>query len=285
MSPGPMSRRGPADADAGALADALLRAPIADDVPSDRRWAYPTWGMVAVSLFIAYHCLALLLHATPNGGFARDFFGRLDRALLVNAYMRATSNTQSWSMFAPNPHRANIFVQVFVEDARGELWDLGHDSYGRRSWPYIFYDRMDKINRRLSEQEHYLQPYGAWVCRDWERAHGGEPARRVRFIKATSDIPAPRAVYRAPASIRYPWSSIGFDPMRLPQRKKELLVVDCKTTRQAQLSPELRARFGLPPAPPGHYRPLDLPTWWDKAEAEARRAGATPAAEALEAAP
>lgn len=256
--------------DARGLAAGLLHAPIAGDVPGARRWAYPPWGIALVSVFVLYHTLTLLLHATPNGGFARELFGALDAALEVNGYMRATSNTQSWSMFAPNPHRANIYIQVFVEDDEGALWDLAHDSYGRRSWPYVFYDRMDKINRRLGEQEHYLQPYGAWVCRAWERAHEGRPARRVKFVKAWSDVPPPAKVYEAPESIRYPWSTMGFDPMRLPQEKRELRTVDCRTSRQAQLSPALRERFGLPPAPPGHYRPLDLKTWWDNAEAEAR---------------
>jgi hypothetical protein len=252
------------------LADALLRAPVPEDIQDPPRGALTRLGRLLVGAFILYHATALLLHTTPSGGLARDFTRDIDRAILGGAYIRATSNVQSWSMFAPNPHRANVYVQVFVEDREGAIWDLAHDSYGRRTWPYIFYDRIGKLNRRLSEQGHYLQPYGAYVCREWERTHGGEPAARVKFVKIWTNIPPPHKVFPAPRSVRFPWSSIGFDPMRLPVERRELESVDCRTTRQAQLSPELRQRFGLPPAPEGHYRPLDAPTWWDKAEAERR---------------
>jgi len=252
------------------LAHALLQAPVPEDIPDPPSWAYPRWLRLLISAFLLYHTTALLLHTTPGGGLARDFSRALDQAIYANAYIRATSNVQSWSMFAPNPHRANIYVQVFVEDGQGELWDLAHDSYGRRTWPYVFYDRVSKINRRLSEQSHYLQPYGAYVCREWERTHGGEPAARVKFVKIWTNIPPPHKVFPAPRSVRFPWSAIGFDPMRLPLERRELESVDCRSARQAQLSPELRQRFGLPPAPEGHYRPLDAPTWWDKAEAERR---------------
>ena len=61
-------------------------------------------------------------------------------------------NTQSWAMFAPNPHRSNVFMKVMVKDEAGEIWDLKHDIYGKREYPYLWYDRMGKINRRLIDQ-------------------------------------------------------------------------------------------------------------------------------------
>jgi hypothetical protein len=69
-------------------------------------------------------------------------------------------------MFAPNPPLLNTFTRVLVEDRTGQVSDLRHDIYGRRRYPYLFHDRMGKVNRRLIEQKkEYETPYAAWVCR------------------------------------------------------------------------------------------------------------------------
>ncbi|MCA9657814.1 MAG: hypothetical protein KC486_05680, partial [Myxococcales bacterium] len=101
------------------LAATLLHSPPtrAAETVAGGGWAYGPVGIALVSLFIAYHALALLLHVTPNGGLGREAKDTLGQALKVRAYIQATSNIQSWSMFAPNPFRENIFVRVLVEDA------------------------------------------------------------------------------------------------------------------------------------------------------------------------
>jgi hypothetical protein len=97
------------------LTESLLRAPLQVVAEDGRRWAYKPLAMVLVSLFILYHVLVLLQHTTRRAGLAAPFSKTLAETLKAGAYMRAASNIQSWSMFAPNPHRSNMFLQVFVE--------------------------------------------------------------------------------------------------------------------------------------------------------------------------
>ncbi|MBK7824544.1 hypothetical protein [Nannocystis sp.] len=238
------------------LTESLLRAPLTVAAADGRRWAYKPFGLVLCSLFILYHVIALLQHTTPSGGLAANFSRSLAEKLRVGAYMRATSNIQSWSMFAPNPHRSNMFLQVFVELADGSVYDLQHDMYGRREYPYVFYDRMGKINRRLLEQDRYQRHYAAWVCRDWALHHNGEAPVRVKFVKMWTKVPHPAKV------IPY----MGFDPMQLKLTKEHLPSVECASTVHAQLPDEVRARHGLPPLAPGEFRDAIIQTWHDKAE-------------------
>ncbi|MCH9679850.1 MAG: hypothetical protein K0V04_00325, partial [Deltaproteobacteria bacterium] len=149
------------------LAQTLLAAPIASDDRPGRRWAYSTWFQLVVSVFVLYHAAILLVHNLPSKGLvkgAQKIFNQEPKlwppkefkfGLHANRYWRATGNTQSWAMFAPNPHRSNIFMKVMVKDDAGEVWDLKHDIYGKRTYPYLWYDRMGKINRRIVDQKGY----------------------------------------------------------------------------------------------------------------------------------
>lgn len=249
-----------ADSTDPALVEALLRAPQRAVAPDGRRWAYKPLGMALVSLFVLYHVLVLLQHTTPSTGLATEFNRSLGEWLAAGPYMRAASSVQSWSMFAPNPHRSNMFLQVFVELEDGSVQDLQHDMYGRRDYPYFFYDRMGKINRRLIEQDRYQRHYAAWVCREWAREHGGQPPVRIKFVKMWTKVPHPAKVI----------PQGGFDPMMLPLTKEHMPSVECATTVHAQLPDDIRARHGLPPLAPGEFRDVVIQTWWDKAEVRAR---------------
>lgn len=237
-------------------AEALLRGPVAEDDPGER-WAYKPAAAVFVSLFILYHTVALLQHTTPAAAFMTRWNRGLGEALLIPQYMRFTSSVQSWAMFAPNPHRTNTFLQVRVETVEGDEYDLLHDIYGRRDYPYFFYDRLGKINRRLVEQDRYQRPYAAWVCRDWALSHGGVAPVRVHYTKMWTKVPHPSRVY----------ATMGFDPFRLKLHKEDLKSFDCATTPHAQLPDDIRARHGLPPLPEGAFKDVPLSTWWDRAQA------------------
>lgn len=231
----------------------LLRGPVAEDEP-ERRWAYSGAPALLISAFILYHLVALTQHTTPSGGLAMRFNLGLARAASIGWYMRMTSSVQSWAMFAPNPHRTNSFLQVRVETAEGVEYDLLHDIYGRRDYPYFFYDRMGKINRRLIEQERYQRPYAAWVCREWALTHGGEAPRRVLYTKMWTRVPHPSRVI----------PSMGFDPFELRLHKENLPSFDCATTPHAQLPDEIRARHGLPLLPEGAFKDVHQATWWGR---------------------
>jgi len=261
-----------ADTTDPALVEALLRAPQQAVAADGRRWAYKKpVGLVLASLFVLYHVLVLLHLTELLVGLATEFNKKLGESLKAGHYMRAASSVQSWSMFAPNPHRSNMFLQVFVELDDGTLLDLKHDMYGRREYPYIFYDRMGKINRRLIEQDRYQRHYAAYVCREWALEHGGQPPVRVQFVKMWTKVPHPAKVI----------PHGGFDPMQLKLTKEHMPSIECASTVHAQLPDDIRARHGLPPLEPGVFRDVIIQTWWDKAEVRAktierRRAIATP---------
>jgi len=244
------------------LADRLLHGPMPDDDRPDRRWAYPLWLMLLMSLAVGYHTMILLVHNLPNKGLSKGLHTFFSEKFQAANYMRATGNSQSWAMFAPNPHRSNLFMRVLVKDKDGEIWDLAHDMYGRREYPYLFYSRMGKINRRIIDEKGYRKHYAAWVCRDWEMTHDGEAPEEVQFIKMWTQVPPPEKSYKY----------MGYDPMKLYLNQREEDAIRCSTTYHAQLPDDIRERLGLEPLPSGRYRDIALRTWWDQKEAKARQA-------------
>ncbi len=276
------------------LASSLLHEPVATDDEPQRRWAYPWWATALVSVFVLYHATILLVHNLPSKGLSADlqkwFNGSHDVTVLgkpmklsldMRTYMQTTGNTQSWAMFAPNPHRSNIFMKVLVKDADEEVWDMAHDIYGRRRYPYLFYDRMGKINRRIIDQKGYRRHYAAWVCREWERTHQGRAPIEIQFIKMWTRIPPPEKVI---AEAKGNLFEMGYDPMELKLFQREEDAIRCKTTRHGQLPNYLRERYGIEPLEDEEkvFRPVHVRTWVDKKEAaeraEKRKRAATDAA-------
>ena len=165
---------------AEALHESLLRgAHVERDRPPRSRWAYTIAGMLVASVFLTYHTLILLTWCMPKAELTKPFQDTLLREIKGREYFIGTHNAQNWDMFAPNPVRLNILVKVYVEDLDGELWDFGQDIWGQDRYPYLWYDRRGKINRRIDGKKGYQRIYGAWVCREWERTHAGVPARSV----------------------------------------------------------------------------------------------------------
>jgi hypothetical protein len=250
------------ESDPQRLADDLLHTPRADDDAPKKKWAYGTLGLVFFTLVAGYHGLVLLVHNLPSKGLSKDLHTKFNEKLQAATYMRATGNTQSWAMFAPNPHRSNMFMKVLAKDKNGEVWDLGHDIYGRRKYPYMFYDRMGKINRRLIEEKGYRRHYAAWVCRDWEMNHGGESLEEIQFVKMWTQVPPPEKVYK----------HMGYDPMKLYLNQREEESIRCSTSYHGQVPEEIRERLGLPPDQSGRFRDVHVRTWWDNNKAKERQA-------------
>ncbi len=255
-------------ADVETLAQSLLTDPWPEDDEPGARWAHPRLDMVVISLFIAYHVSVILVANLPSTGLVSALHWFFTHQLQMTSYLQATGSHQDWGLFAPDPGRTNVFLRVIVEDREGRLLDLGHDIYGRRRYPYLVYDRMGKINRRLVEDESYREVYAGWVCRDWEATHGGVPARAVRLQEIGTRIPRPEHVY----------DLMGYDPRTLPIIQGQGAVFGCAEIPHGQLPNSLRARLGLPPAPPDRFRPITATTWRTE-----RTRGGTPGA--LEAPP
>jgi hypothetical protein len=241
------------------LNHSLLEAePVASERRSGR-WAYPLGAMLLVSVFVLFHTAALLIWNLPGKGLTASFHrGFLERTH-GDDYFRATRLTQSWSMFAPNPNRTNNFVQVFVTDHEGQVWDFEQDIWEEDRYPYVFYDRRGKVNRNIDGKKHSQRIYGAWVCREWERIHGGEQAKSVTFIKRWTVVPRAEEVIKKG----------GWKQWEAPYKQAEQETVTCKTVVQGTLPNELRERYGLPLIDEEkEFRPVVQRTWWDQRERE-----------------
>ncbi|PRQ04665.1 hypothetical protein ENSA5_05790 [Enhygromyxa salina] len=251
-------------ADAGPLHESLLHAaPARVERRASSRWAYPLWGVLVVSLFVLYHVSVLLVWNSPGKGLAKDFHKTFLKQVKGYEYFRGTRNNQSWAMFAPNPNRTNTFMRVFVEDQSGELWDFEQDIWGEDRYPYFWYDRRGKVNRRIDGKKHYQRIYGAWVCREWARQNNGEAAKSVTFVRRWTRVPKPQEVLAKKG---------GWNQWEAPHKQTEQETITCKTVVHGQLPNELRERYGLAPIDEEkEFRQVRTRTWWDKAERERER--------------
>ena len=244
------------------LATTLLGAA---PTPSGRRpqspWGYRLTGIVFASVLVIYHLSVLLIWNIPGKGLSKEFHKTYLSAVKGYEYFRGTRNNQSWAMFAPNPTRTNAFIRVLVTDGSGHVWDYDQDIWELNRYPYIWYDRGGKVNRRIDNKKTYQRMYAAWVCREWERHHDGESAKSVQFIKRWTHVPHSDDVVK----------NGGWDQWSAPYKQKEQETVTCATVPNGQLSDGLRARYGLESAEEEVFKPVKSRSWWHKLEAERKR--------------
>lgn len=259
------------------LHESLLHgAPAPSDRRPESRWAYPLWGLLLVSVFVLFHSSVLLVWNTPSKGLAKPFHRTFLKTIQGYEYFRGTRNSQSWGMFAPNPTRTNTFVRVFVEDQDGVLWDFEQDIWGEDRYPYAWYDRRGKVNRRIDNKKKYQRIYGAWVCRQWERTHDGESPKSVSFVKRWTRVPHPNTVIKAGG-----WDQ--WDEDHFKQKQQE--TITCKTAVHGTLPNELRKRYGLDLIDEDEdFRDVSSRTWWDKQERKRKAAEKKAKREAAQAA-
>jgi len=234
MSP-PASAGDPPGAAPGELR--LLEDPL--PVEGSGPWQpYSRPAALLLSLLIAYHAVSVVLHNAPNVEPVRALHAALDRPLGIRTYMAVNGNPRGWGLFAPDANQANFFTKVLLEDATGRVRDLQADIYGRRIHPYLVYDRLGNLNRRIMQDDAGLRPiYAGWFCRDWERSHRGEPARAVTLTRRWTRIPAPDAAY----------ATGGYHPMALFPNEDRTVRYECATLPGGRLTGELRRRYRLPP--------------------------------------
>ena len=223
-----------------------------------------------ISAAISYHLLAIIAQLLPATGLAQRVRTTIRGPARAAQYVRATWNIQTWRMFSPNPHRDNVHVRVFVVDADGERWNLRHDVRTRRRFPYLFYDRMGKLNRRLSQDTQFHPIYAAWVCRDWELQrlrglHQNPAAARVELVRVSNWIPPPaRAIETG-----------GYHPRQLRLRHKPLADYACAELPHGQVPNVLRARHHVPlrtetRGPGDLFVDVPVKTWWTRERRRAR---------------
>jgi len=218
-------------------------------------WAHGPVGRVLATSLIAYHSLAVGAWLLPEK-FSLDSF-RVEARNQFKDWLRLTQTTQGWAMFAPNPPRGNMFLRVIVTDKDGEVFDMNTDVYACFQehatpeiceavypTPWIFYDRHRKIMRRIGGSEGgngiwYQKWYGRYVCREWQRSHGGDIPEKVQLIKVTYPIPSPDWV----------WEHGPYDPKEQFHNKgneKFIHTTHCAREVEAQLDNETRRELGFP---------------------------------------
>jgi hypothetical protein len=223
------------------VAERLAASLLAGAVPASRGGPRATPSRAAalvLSLFIAYHAIAVCLYTLPNVKLARALYTALDPLLRLGAYMAVTGSPRGWGLFTPDANQANYFTRVLIEDGTGRRHDLQVDIYGRRTYPYLIYDRLGNLNGRVAQGAPSLRPYyAAWFCREWERSHRGQPAREVVLIRVWTRIPTPEASR----------ASGGYHPMSLFPNEDQETHFDCASTPGGRLPNDLRRRYGLAP--------------------------------------
>jgi hypothetical protein len=209
------------------------RAPVRVD---GEPWAYGPAGRLAAGGFFAYHLIALLLWQLPKWP-ALPY--RDPVRALVSPWLDVSSTRQLWSMFSPNPPRHNVTLRTRVIDAAGVEHDLRSELQYRVVRPALRHDRWNKIDDAITRSRPELVPWHArWVCRRWALERG-EPATTVILERLTAPVD-PLGTTR---------------PDYLETAKVEPISrITCASEPFAQLDDELRARHGLPPAPPGSLR-------------------------------
>ncbi|MBA3549341.1 MAG: hypothetical protein H0T76_22945, partial [Nannocystis sp.] len=185
------------------------RPPVVPDVPvvdphSGRPrapWAYGPGGRMLVGFLVVYHITAIAFWELPEKDSVSTF--RIKGREAFSTWVMTTQTDQQWGMFAPNPPRHNVLMRTVLTDENGEQWDMRTDTYAieRRPIPWIWNDRMRKMNRRIiggesGKGDWYQKWYARYLCREWARTHRGVMPQKVELFKLTYKMPSPEMVAR-----------------------------------------------------------------------------------------
>ncbi len=154
--------------------------------------AYGPAGRALALGAVVWHGSAVGLGLGPNYSIFANWRG--PARAIFGSWQSMTGTAQSWKMFAPNPPRANVFMKTVVVDANGTRWNIGNNSYDFRPNPWIWNDRMRKMNRRMvGKAKWYLRYWSNYQCREWY-LETGERAASVEIHKIVTRIPTPEQV-------------------------------------------------------------------------------------------
>jgi hypothetical protein len=208
-------------------------------------WAYGPLGRFLVGSLLVWHITGVTVWLLPDKGSLSTW--REPARQVFAKWLTVTQTDQGWGMFAPNPPRSNVFLRVLVHDEHGEVYDLKTDVYApeRKPIPWIWNDRMRKMNRRIiggesGNTQWYRKWFARWHCRNWQLEHGGEIPLKVELVKVWYKIPPPEE------TAEHGW----YKPEDLYERTKNEKVEyteHCKRGVMGQLPDWVRERHGLPP--------------------------------------
>ncbi len=220
--------------------------PVLDDQTGLPRkaWAYGPIGRVLINGLVVWQITGVATWLLPDKDCLKDW--RNPARQTFEPWLFTTQTDQGWGMFAPNPPRSNVFLNVVVTDENNQTWDLGTDFYDerQRQIPFLWNDRMRKMNRRIiggesGNNEWYRKWHARYHCRRWQLDHNGEIPRKVELIKFSYNIPPPEETLRRGY----------FSPADRIERSSVEKIEHTEHTIMGQLPNEIRARHGLPPLP------------------------------------
>jgi hypothetical protein len=231
--------------------------------PVAEPWAYGWFGRTWIATLLILHVIAVATWAIPDKGCTASF--RKPARQVVARWLNVTETYQSWNMFAPNPSRSNVFMNVYVTTRDGETWDLHTDANSPRNKanPWWIYDRMGKITRQVTgEGKQYTKWIARYHCRTWALEHEGELPLEVEIVKQWYAIPSPDRLRK-----------IGpYDPSEYLAKhgKTEVIYTAwCAREPDGQPTAEQRVRHGLPEVPDSQIKRAVRPRWqaWQRERA------------------
>ncbi|MEZ4429439.1 MAG: hypothetical protein R3A51_17340, partial [Nannocystaceae bacterium] len=207
-------------------------------------WAYGPAGRLVIGGICAYYTVGVAVWLMPD----KDSLSKFDvqAKAVFRRFLLTTGTDQQWGMFAPNPPRHNVFMKTVVIEEDGEKWDLRTDLYApeRKPIPWIWNDRMRKMNRRIiggesGKGDWYQKWYGRYICREWALAHRGRMPKKVELFRISYLMPSPQQVAERG------WY-VPEELLLLRGRSSRKYTESCRAGFNAQLPNYMRQRYGLP---------------------------------------
>lgn len=181
---------------------------------------------------MVYHSAAVGLSLFPKYPILNKW--RSPAAAVFGGWLRGTGTSQSWRMFAPNPPRSNTFLKTVVVEQDGDRWDLRNNAFHYRPNPWIWNDRMRKMQRRMAGKgKWYLRYWASWQCREWTLKTGEMPYK-IDISKIITKIPGPDAVAKKGP----------YHPRKLRPKERHIQDHNCKGKGEMPLY--MKERYGLP---------------------------------------
>ncbi len=193
---------------------------------------YGPLGRSLILLAVVFHAGAVGLSLFPSYPIFNKW--RSPAAGTFGGYLRGTGTNQSWRMFAPNPPRSNTFLKTVVVEHDGDRWDLRNNAFHYRPNPWIWNDRMRKMQRRMAGKgKWYLRYWASWQCREWTLLTGEMPYE-IEISKLITRIPGPDAVAEKGP----------YHPRKLRAKERHIQTHKCKGDGELPLT--MKQRYDLP---------------------------------------
>jgi hypothetical protein len=196
--------------------------------------AYGAPGRFLALAFVVYHAAAVGISLFPSYPLFSKWRSSVRSVLEATDWLKGTGTAQSWEMFAPNPPRSNTFMKTVVVEADGDRWDLRNNAFHYRPDPWIWNDRMRKMQRRMvAKGKWYLRYWAHFQCREWALERGEQPVR-VDILRIVTRIPTPDMVAEKGP----------YHPRKLQPKESDVQTHKC--TGEGELPLFMKERYGLP---------------------------------------